>query len=333
MSVPMQSPADPSSAAPSGITSFVTGQINFGWISDAWRLFSAQMGVWVTATLIFIAPTLLFVIAIYAMLWPIMFPSGFPPSAVSPAVPTPGVGVHAFPAPLTPGMPTSGRMGGIIALEIGFGLVSAFWAAYLYGGMFRMAVRQVRGLPLEMKDIFRGGPLFGRMLGAIFLLGFGGYFLEVLCLGPMYLLLWRHGPTGAMFAAGGIGVVAMLALFLVCLGLLLPSFALMADGDGVLTALKRSIRTMKGRLASAAGFVFVMGVVWYASALPCYVGLLATSPMIFLICALAYRDMVGMPNMVPPPAYYSPASGADVWPPAPAIAPQASLEERTQERN
>ena len=141
-----------------------------------------------------------------------------------------------------------------------------------------------------------------------------------------------------MLAAGAIGTILAMALFLASLGLLLPSFALMADGDGVITALKCSIRAMKGRLPAATGFVFVLGVVVYASALPCYLGLLATSPMVFLICALAYRDMVGMPNMAPPPAYYSAASDAGVWPPAPVIAPQASLpqaqnQERNQERN
>ena len=313
----------------SGITSPITGQINFGWISDAWRLFGAQMGVWIMATLVFIAPSLLFAGVLYAMMWSFMFPNGFPPY---PDGPPPGVGSHAFPAPLTPGASMNSRMSRIYGVEAGFGLVYAFWSAFLYGGMFRMAVRQVRGLPIEMRDIFRGGPLFGRMLGAVFLLGFGGYFLEALCVGPMYLLLWRHGPVGAIVVAGVVGVLLLIALSLSFTALLLPSFALMADGDGVLPALRRSIQAMKGQVPAAAGFVFVLGVVVYASALPCYVGLLATTPMIFLICALAYRDMVGMPNMVPPPAPYYQAADAGTWPPAPATGPQANWEQ-SQEGN
>lgn len=276
------------------------------------------MGVWITATLIWIAPSLLFVIVVYAMMWSTMFPAGFPPAAYTPP-PTPGV--HAFPAPLTPGVSMNSRMNGIFALEAGFVLVCMLWSAFLYGGMFRMAVRQVRGLPVEMRDIFRGGPLFGRMLGAIFLLGFGSYFLEALCIGPLYLLIWKHGPLAAAIVAGVVGVALLVALSLSFTGMLLPSFALMADGGKVLPALKRSMEAMKSRWAAAAGFVFVLGLLVYASALPCYVGLLATAPMVFLICALAYRDMVGMPNMVPPPTPYYPAAQAGTWPPPPTISP------------
>ena len=296
------------------------------------------MGVWVTAALVLAAPTVIFVVVFYALMWSAMFPTGFPPAIDTPPGQTPP-GSSGFPAPLTPGASLSSRMTQIYTLEIGFGLVYALWSAFLYGGMFRMAVRQVRGLPLEIGDIFRGGPLFGRMLGAIFLLGFGGYFLEALCLGPMSLLIWRHGPAAATIVAGVVGAVLLIALALTYLGMLLPSFALMADGDRVRTALKRSLWAMKGRWAAAAGFVFVLTLLVYVSSAACYVGLLATIPMVFIICALAYRDMVGMPNMVPPPAPYYPAADAGVWPPAPASAPQASLgqanpaQEQTQEGN
>ena len=314
MSVPLQS-----SATPSGITSPITGQINFGWISDAWRLFSAQMGVWIAATAALAAPSLIFGVVLYAMMWSTMFPAGFPPAAQTLPPPTPAN--HGFPAPLVASAPFNSRMGGIFALEAGFVLVYALWSALLYGGMFRMAVRQVRGLPIEMRDIFRGGPLFGRMLGAIFLLGFGGYFLEALCVGPLYLLIWKHGPLAAMIVAGVVGVALLVALSLSFMGMLLPSFALIADGDKVIPALRRSIQSMKGRWAASAGFVFVLGVLVYASALPCYVGLLATVPMIFLTCALAYRDMVGMPDMAPLPAPYYPAADAGTWPPPPTLPP------------
>jgi hypothetical protein len=329
--------APSSTSEQSGITSPVIGQINFGWISESWRFFAAQMGIWVTATLILAAPTVIFLVIFYGMMWATMFPTGFPPPAYTPPVQPPGV--HAFPAPLTPGVSMHSHMTGIFALEIGFGLVYALWSAYMYGGIFRMAVRQVRGLAIEMRDIFRGGPLFGRMLGAIFLLGFGGYFLEALCVGPLYLLIWKHGPVAALIVAGVVGVLLLIALLLAANGVLMPTFALMADGDGVFAALKRSIRAMQGRWVSVAGFVFVLGMLVYASALPCYVGLLATTPMVFLVCALVYRDMIGMPNMVLPPApFYAPAD-AGVWPPAPA-APQTNsaqdwpqVQERTQERN
>ena len=318
-------------AEQTGVTSPVIGQINYGWISDAWRFFSAQMGVWITATVVLAAPSLIFMVVLYALLWSTMFPAGFPPSTnYAPPVSPPGV--HGFPAPLIASTPFNSRMSGIYAVEIGFVLVYALWSALLYGGMFRMAVRQVRGLPLEMRDIFRGGPLFGRMLGAIFLLGFGGYFLEALCIGPVYLLLWKHGPLAATITAGVIGVPLLLLLSLSFTGMLLPSFALIADGDKVIPALKRSMEAMKSRWAASAGFVLVLGVLVYASALPCYVGLLATVPMIFLICASAYRDMVGMPNMVPPPAPYYSAADAGTWPPPPTVFTDQSAASTDQQK-
>ena len=295
----------------SSTTSPVIGQIHYGWISEAWRLFSAQMGVWIVAMLVFAAPTVIFFIVFYAMMWSTMFPGGFPPAAQT--VPPPG----SNPFAATTSMRMYSSMSGIFAVEIGFLLLYLLWSAYLYGGLFQMAVRQVRGLTIEIRDIFRGGRLFGRMLGAIFLLGFGAYGLEALCMAPFGVVLWQHGPTGAMIGSGVLAVVLVIALMLVATGLLLPLFALMADGDGVLTALKRSIRAMKSVWPSAAGFVFVLGLLVYASELLCGIGLLATIPMVFLITALAYRDMLGMPNMTAPPAPFYPQAEAGVWPPPP----------------
>ena len=296
-------------------TSPVTGQVSFGWISEAWRFFSIQAGVWILAMLVFAAPTVIFIAAFYAMMWTTMFPGGFPPAAQVPGT---------APFPRTNPALMGSHMTTIFAMEIGFGLLYSVWAAYLYGGLFRMAVQQVRGLPIEVRDVFRGGPLFGRMLGAIFLLGSGAYGLEALCMAPFGLVIWQHGPAAAMIGSGILAFVLVFGLLLVFSGMLLPSFALMADGDGVITALKRSLRAMKNAWPAAAGFVFVLGILVYASEIPCGLGLLATIPMFFLITALAYRDMLGMPNMAAPPApAYAPAQ-AGVWPPPPTT----SSEER-----
>ena len=67
-----------------------------------------------------------------------------------------------------------------------------------------------------------------------------------------------------------------------------------------------------------------MGLLALVSALPLGLGLLVTVPMVFLLPALAYRDMVGMPGMVfpAPPSYDPPQAG--VWPPPPT-APSSSF--------
>lgn len=312
MSIPIQN------QFPSGPTSTVTGQVSYGWINESWRLFSAQMGPWIVATLLLSAPIIVFYIVYYAYMLTTMFPNGLntpPPPPTTNGLPT---------TPLSPGTSVAqinAQMRGLLPLAFGFGLAFSFWAAYMNGGLFRMAVRQVRGVPIEMKDIFRGGPLFGRMLGATFLLGLGGYGLEALCFAPTGLTAWLHGSPLAIGLFAAAGFVLIFVLGFLAYGLLLPAFALIGDGMKVIPALKRSAVAMKPRMGAAAGFVFVFGLLVDASELLCGIGLLATIPMVFLTCALAYRDMVGMPDMAPPPGPTYAPSAPGVWPPAPGTWP------------
>jgi hypothetical protein len=39
--------------------------------------------------------------------------------------------------------------------------------------------------------------------------------------------------------------------------------------------------------------------------------------MVFLVTALAYRDLAGMPDVLPPPSPYYPPAAPGVWPPPP----------------
>ena len=44
-------------------------------------------------------------------------------------------------------------------------------------------------------------------------------------------------------------------------------------------------------------FLFLFGILLFLSAIPCGLGLLVTLPMLYLISALAYRDMIGIPGL------------------------------------
>lgn len=294
---------------PPGVSPF-PARVNFGWITESWQLFMAQSGIWIVATLALIGPSLLLAAAFYVYFFVSMFPGGFPPHA-----PVPGA---ALPASTPPPAFTPGNIGKMVTLEIGVGLVMAVYSAFLYGGVLRMAVRQVRGLPLTYRDIFAGGPLFGRMLGAMFLVGLGSYALEIICVGPGYGMLFLRANLVGTVVAIILGFLLVFCLLPVVWGLLLPAFALMADGVPVIPALRRSVQAMKGNWLSAAGFVLVLGLLVYVSEFACGVGLLATIPMIFLTTALAYRDMAGMPDVLPPPSPYYPAAAPGVWPPPPS---------------
>ena len=305
MSVPISAVSGVQSSEQHGAVP-LTGQVSFGWLGEAWKLFMAQMGVWAVATLALLGPSVLLGVGFYAYLMINLFAGGFPP-------PTHTLGAP----PAMPPMFAPANINKLFFWEVVAGLLLSVYSAYVYGGMLRMAVRQVRGYPPAYRDIFAGGPLFGRVLGATFLLGGAFYAVEAICLGPGYFLVWRHAPTGALVTAFVIGGLALLALLAVLPGLLLPSFALMADGERVLPALRRSVRAMKAHWLPASGFVALMGIVVYVSEIPCGVGLLATLPMIALCTALAYRDLLGMPDRVAPPAPVYPAAPPGVWPPPP----------------
>jgi hypothetical protein len=103
----------------------------------------------------------------------------------------------------------------------------------------------------------------------------------------------------------------------VAAGLFLPGFAMVADGENAGRAVSRSIDAMKGDWLSASAFLFVFGFVVLASIVPCCLGLFATIPMYYLISALAYRDMDGLP-MPPQPDFSYGAVQYGVWPPPPS---------------
>lgn len=206
--------------------------------------------------------------------------------------------------PPTPAIFRPGNMRGVLTVEFSAIFVFSLYSAFLFGGMFRMAVRQVCGLAPTYRDIFGGGSLFGRTLGAMFLLYFASYALQAIGLGPGYVLLFRHAPMAAMVLTFVVGGAAYL-------------FATL-----VLPGLRCSVQTMKSHWLPATGFVFVIGLLVYASEIPCGLGLLATVPMAFLVTAQPYRDLAGMPDVLSLPTPYHPTPTPGVWPPAPSMTMQ-----------
>ena len=205
-----------------------------------------------------------------------------------------GAGSTGFgrPSPFMSGLP--------IAVQLVVQVFSAVFQSFMYAGLYGMAVKQVRGEPISFGDIFSGGRYFLPMLGFFIIYGI----------------------------AFVIGFVLLIIPGLIVASLLLPAYALIADGESLGTAISRSIDGMKRDIWSGIALLFVMGLLLLVSAIPCGLGLLVTYPMLWIISALAYRDMVGMPNEAAPGGYGQPGFGAPaapgVWPPAPSAAPPAS---------
>jgi uncharacterized membrane protein len=177
-------------------------------------------------------------------------------------------------------------------------LISALFlwvfGAFQTASLYYMAVKQIRRESLSFGDLVGGGPYFGNML--------------------LFNLLYF---VGMILGA----VVFCLGIFIV-MGLLLPGAALVADGESASNAVARSLDAMKQDWLTAALFSFVILLLMVVSVIPCGLGLFVTIPMLHIVSALAYRDMIGMPNTGadgygydgPQPAAPPPAG---VWPPPP----------------
>ena len=249
------------------------GKVSFDWINEAFSLFKINWGVWVVAVLVLIVL----------------------PATVGGVVGAVFGATNAISASSRPtgfGQPSAFTQGLPIGLNLVIQIFSIAFQAFMYGGLYRMAVKQVRNEQITFGDIFSGGPYFLPMLGFTIIYGL----------------------------AAGIGFLLLIVPGLLVVSLLLPGFALIADGEGVSNAISRSVEAMKRDMWSGAGLMIVMGLVFLISLIPCGLGMFVTYPMLWIVSALAYRDMVGIPagaGGYAPPGYGAPAAPG-VWPPAPS---------------
>lgn len=208
--------------------------IRFDAIGEAWRLFQEQTGTWILAGLV--------VLLVEAAL----------EAAVA----------SAFHRPLPPGgggfrpaVPPAGRLVGYVAASLISGCLLA--------GMFRMACRQVRGLPVRVSDLF-GVTDVGR---------------EVV--------------IGVVLAALAVFVGAMFCVLpgLIAAGVLMFTLPLIVDGRlAAPDAIRTSWHVLKGEWLSAAVFQFVLNIVAGLGICLCGVGILFTMPLYSLSVAVLYRD-------------------------------------------
>ena len=296
-------------------------KVSFEWINEAWRFFSAEAGTWIVSCLVAILLPVVFYL---------IFAFGFGLTAAFGGQGRGGFGTGG----LVPGLPVA-----MIIFIAAFVLVySVFYAPFIYSGVYRMATRQVRGESIGIGDIFGGASMTLKMLGFQIILGLIVFVLNVAFIIPLSLLhvmslstLYQpnSGATG-MPNVSGILISNGVQLFdwLLFSILFLPGYALVADGQGVFSAIKRSISAMKTQVLPTAGIFAVFVLLWLVSAVTCGLGLLVTVPMFWLLSALAYRDVIGMPGAVSttgaygvPPGYGAAQSG--VWPPPPEARPPA----------
>lgn len=168
-------------------------------------------------------------------------------------------------------------------------------SVFMTGGAYRAAFKQLRGGQVEFSDLFSARDCYWRLLGATLL----------------HLLFVLLGA-----------IVCIIPAFIVG-GLLFFTLPLIIERNmGVFEAMRAS-REVTGRsLVMFTLFAIVVSLIASAGSYACYVGLLATYPLMFTMTAVAYRDCFGVEGALSfretaasPPGGYAPAPSFNAQPP------------------
>jgi uncharacterized membrane protein len=217
-------------------------KVRFDVLNEGWNLFSKQMAPWVVAVLIVLAVQLLIGGILRVPLMALMLSDKGQSNSPSPLV-------FVF--------------SGVAAI------VQGIIGSVLGGGLFKMALRQLRGEIISPGDIFGAMDKLGPLAVAGFLIGLGVTIGTYLCILPGVIL-------------GGLWMFAI---------------PLIIDKNlGPTEAMGASMNALKPELPMAALFVFVAGLIYtVGAALTCTIGILFLVPMLLLAVTRLYRDFFPEP--------------------------------------
>jgi len=217
-------------------------QVRLEAIGEAWRLLTQQLGVWIGAFFIYMIVVGGFVVAA-------MFALGFGSLLTRPQ---PGA------------IPMDSLPPGFIPKYILMVITIAVIASYFIGGMFHMAVKQVKGETISISDITGAGEVTLSLIGASIVGGIVIYIGTLLCIIP-----------GLIFNA-----------------LLMLVFPLIVDRKiGAMAAIGQSWGALKGQLGMSLLLLIVLFVIYLVSAIPCGIGVILSFPLAILTLAVVYRDI------------------------------------------
>jgi hypothetical protein len=158
-------------------------------------------------------------------------------------------------------------------------VLGAIVNGFFVGGMFRMACRQVRGMPVRTEDLVSVVDVLGELVLGSVLYAAAVFVASLFCVLPGFLV---HG-------------------------LLMFTLPLIVDGRVKATdAMARSFHTLKGEWLGATAFHLVVSFLSGLGTCFCCVGLLFTAPLYVLSIAILYRDAflakgMGVEWKPPPP--------------------------------
>jgi uncharacterized membrane protein len=206
----------------------------------------------------------------------------------------------------TEGQPDQALPALMIPLYLIICLIIFFGSAYLMGGAYRSAFKQLRGERIKLRDLFSGGDCWLRVLGAMLLVGI----------------------------LTTIGFLLFIIPGFIVAGMFFFTLPLIVERDlGVIEAMRASYEVTRHSLLMFTLFALVIPLLASLGGCACYVGLLVTYPLLFTITAVAYRDCFGVAGArsfspsapPPPPGYAPPASASLVCPNCQAEVPATAL--------
>jgi len=202
-----------------------------------------------------------------------------------------------------------------LARNQGFSLLLAAANAVLLGGLYRMALRQMRGEPISAAGAFSAFPQALPLAIVAVCVAGSVALLEGLLLGLLHL-------TG-MPAAGAVSVAGLLVLIpsIVVQGLLMFAPLLILDKNvSAVDAILGSVRLLRGQWLMGVLFYFIAALIGGIGIMLCGIGAIATYPLFLISVAVGYFALTQ-----PPPTYSAPypyaAPPPGVWPPPPGQQP------------
>ncbi len=251
------------------------------WIGEGWQMFVEKWRVWVVQMLVVFVAFAIPVVPFYLVLV------------------TSQLAAAEGGAP--PEMPPL-----FLPLMLIIVVVSLFGGAFFWSGLYKTAFKQLRGEAVSIGDLFSGGDIFLRVLGAFFAIGILAMLGAILCIFPAFIVA----------------------------GLVWFTIPLIVDRNlSIGEALTTSYEMTKGNWFMFTLFAFVVSLLAGMGQFACYVGLLVTYPLQFTITTIAYRDVFGVAgarsfasNKPEYPTNYAPPSFP---PPTPQFAPSPQPEPTT----
>ncbi len=222
-------------------------KVRFGeWFSEGFGLLKNEWRTWVLISLIYIIPVGL----IYGISQVISF-------QISPQMPSNARTFSEIIAMMTQSLAQSL----VLSLLTAFGINIV--QAFLLGGVYRTAFKQIKGEPISVGDMFSGMDLFVKILVAAVLLTIIQFIGALLCYIPLLI------AQGMLF-------------FTVPL--------IVRKNMEPVEALKASFEATKREWLVFTAFAFVLNIAAMIGVIACGIGILFTLPLLFLCTAVAYRD-------------------------------------------